>query len=173
MEKKKCNKCRKRFTRRWNLTRHLKYIHNLSDDGQHDIVKPKYDRPTYSSPSPIKNEYIMNSENKMSEMNYNLHPPKSHNFTKRFFGDEYYNNGCYQNYELFTVDKKEPKLTIPDGIRIINALRILQHILPRFYPNNVVIRVICFLKYQCYTKHSDEPLKDFYKQHGLWHLWPY
>ena len=172
MEKKTCNKCKKRFTRQWNLNRHLKDIHNISYSGENDIVKKKYDLPTYSSSSPINNEHFRNSENKLVEMNYNPNRPKHPNFTDRFSPDGGYNNGFYQNYELFPVDKKEPKLTIQDGIRIITALQILQNLLPRFYPNNNVIRAICVLRYQCYIKHSDQPLKDFYKQYNLWHLWP-
>ena len=31
MEKKICTVCKKRFTRQWNLARHLKDIHNISD----------------------------------------------------------------------------------------------------------------------------------------------
>jgi len=172
MQKKICKECKKRFTRQWNLKRHLKDIHNISDHGENEIVKQKYDRPTYSSLSQTNNEYFRNSENKMSEMNYNPNRPEYHNFTNRFGSDRNYINEVYQNYELSSVDKKEQKLTIQDGIRIQKALQILKNVLPRFYPNNIVIRAIFYLRYQCNTKHSDQPLKDFYKKYHIRHLWP-
>lgn len=172
MEKKLCNKCNKRFTRQWNLQRHLKSIHNISDYGKNDNVKQKYDRPTYSDPSPIKNEHSRYSENKLSYLKHYQNPSNYHNFTNRFYSEGDYNNCFYQNYELFPIEKKEPKLTIQDGIRIQTALRILKNVLPRFYPYNAVIRALCWLNYQCNTKHSDQPLKDFYKKYNIWHLWP-
>ncbi|MGI9011922.1 MAG: hypothetical protein ACR2F1_12140 [Nitrososphaeraceae archaeon] len=160
---------KKRFTRQWNLARHLKDIHNISDDGEHDIVKQKYDHPNYSNPSPIKNEQIRNSENKMSEMNYNLHPPKYHNFTNRFSSDGYYYNS-YENFELFPVDKKKPKLTLQDRIRIQKCLGDLKNILLRYLPNHAVIGMIRWLNYQCCTQHSDQPLKDFCRKNNLWYF---
>ena len=68
----------------------------------------------------------------------------------------------YQKYEFVPRDKKEPKLTIKDGIRIRTAFQILQNVLPRFYPNTAVNSVICWLKYQCNTKRTGEPWKDFF-----------
>jgi hypothetical protein len=172
VEKRQCNKCKKRFTRQWNLQRHLKSIHNISDYGKNDIVKQKYYHPIYSDPSTINNEHSMNPEHKMSDLKHDPSPSKYHNFTNRFYSEGYYNNWFYQNYELFSIEKKEPKLTIQDGIRIQTALRILKNVLPRFYPYNAVIRALCWLNYQCNTKHSDQPLKDFYKKYNIWYLWP-
>ena len=111
-KKKLCNKCNKRFTRQWNLQRHLKSIHNNSDFGKNDNVKQKHDRPTYSDPSPIKNQHSWYSENKISHMKHYPNPSNYHNFTNRFYSEEDYNNWFYQNYELFPIEKKEPKLTI-------------------------------------------------------------
>ena len=79
----------------------------------------------------------------------------------------------YQKYEFVPRDKKEPKLTIKDCIRIKTAFQILQNVLSRFYPNTSVNSVICWLKYQCNTQHTDEAWKDFFKMYNIWHLWPY
>ena len=43
MEKKQCKVCKKRFTRQWNLERHLKGIHNISEYGENNMVKQKYE----------------------------------------------------------------------------------------------------------------------------------
>jgi hypothetical protein len=124
MKKKLCNKGNKRFTRPWNLQRHLKNIYNISEYGKNDNVKQKYDRPTYSDPSPIKNEHARYSENKISEMKHYPNPSKYHNFTNRSYSEGDYNNWFYQKHEQFHIEKKEPKLTIQDGIIIQTALRI-------------------------------------------------
>jgi hypothetical protein len=58
-------------------------------------------------------------------------------------------------------------------LRIKTAFQILQNVLSRFYPNTAVNSVIWWLKYQCNTKHTDEPWKDFFKMYNIWHLWPY
>lgn len=172
MEKKICTVCKKRFTRQWNLARHLKDIHNISDYGENDVTKRKNDRFMYSSIYQMKKEPLRNSDNQMNEMNHYPNTPQYHNFTQGFASDICYNNGIYQRCEFVPKDKKEPKLTIKDGIRIKTAFQILQNVLPRFYPNTAVNRVICWLKYQCNTKHTDEPLKDFFKMYHIWHLWP-
>ncbi len=52
----------------------MKSIHNISDYGKNDNIKRKYDHPTFSDPSPIKNEYSRYSENKISEMKHYPNP---------------------------------------------------------------------------------------------------
>ena len=89
MNKKLCNKCIKRFTRQWNLQRHLKSIHNISDCGKNDNVN---NNPTYSDPSPIKNEHSRYSENKISHMKHYPNPSNYQNFTNRFYSEGDYNN---------------------------------------------------------------------------------
>ena len=120
----------------------------------------------------MKNDHSRCSENKISEMKHYPNPSKYHNFTNKFYSEEDYNNWFYQNYELFPIEKRKPKLTIQDGIRIQTALRILKNVLPRFYPYNAVIRRLCWLNYLFNTKHSDQPLEDFYKKYNIWYLWP-
>jgi hypothetical protein len=112
----------------------LKSIHNNSDFGKNDNVKQKHDRPTYSDPSPIKNQHSWYSENKISHMKHYPNPSNYHNFTNRFYSEGDYNNCFDQNYELVPLEKKEPKLTIQDGIRIQTALGILKNVLPRLIP---------------------------------------
>lgn len=146
-------------------------IHNISDYGKNDNVKQKYDRPTYSDPSPVI-EHSWYSENKISHRKHSPNPSNYHNFTNKFYSEGDYNNWFYQNYDLFPIEKKEPKLTIQDGIRIQTALRILKNVLPRFYPYIAVIGTPCWLNYQCNTEDSDHSLKDFYKKYNIWYLWP-
>ena len=112
MEKKICTVCKKLFTRQWNLDRHLKYIHNISDYGENDITKRKNDRSMYSFIYPIKNEPFRISDNQMNEINHYPITPQNHNFTQGFASDICYNNWLYQKYEFVPKDKKEPKLTI-------------------------------------------------------------
>jgi hypothetical protein len=138
MKKKLCNKCNKRFTRQWKLQRHLKSIHNISDYGKNDNVKQKYDRPTLFRSISSNNEHSWYSENKISHRKHSPNPSNYHNFTNRFYREGDYNNWFYQNYDLFPIEKKEPKLRIQDGIRIQTALRILKNVLPRFYPYNLL-----------------------------------
>ena len=87
MEKKICTVCKKRFTRQWNLARHLKDIHNISDYGENDITKRKNDRSMYSSIYPIKNKRFRNSYTQLNEMNRYPNTPQYHNFTLRFAYD--------------------------------------------------------------------------------------
>ncbi|MGH9981820.1 MAG: C2H2-type zinc finger protein [Nitrososphaeraceae archaeon] len=167
MEKKFCNVCKKRFTRQWNLERHLKDIHNISGYHKNDINKQKNVQSTYSSIYSIKNQPFRNSDNHMISINHYSNTPGYH-ILQRYDNETNYNNWFYPNDELVTIDKKEPMLTIEDGIRIRTALQILQNVLSRFYPPNLVIRIICLLQFQCFTKHSDEPLIEFYKKYNIW-----
>jgi hypothetical protein len=80
----------------------------------------------------------------MNKMNHYSNTPQYHNFTQRFASYIFYNNWLYQKYEFVPKDKKEPKLTIKDGIRIRTAFQILQNVLPRFYPNTAVNNMICW-----------------------------
>ena len=56
MEKKVCNLCKKRFTRQWNLGRHMQDIHHISESCENHMVKQKYEDPPYSNPSRLRNE---------------------------------------------------------------------------------------------------------------------
>src|SRR5215208_4513880 len=52
MENKNCTICKKRFTRQWNLERHMQDIHHISEYGENHMVKQKYEYegPPYSNP---------------------------------------------------------------------------------------------------------------------------
>ena len=82
MEKKICTVCKKRFTRQWNVDRHFKDIHNISDYGENDITKRKNDRFMYSSIYPSKNKRFRNSYTQLNEMNRYPNTPQYHNFTE-------------------------------------------------------------------------------------------
>ena len=55
-------------------------IHHISEYGENDIVKQKYEGSPYSNPSLFKNEQLRNFENNMTEMDYNQNPPENHLF---------------------------------------------------------------------------------------------
>ena len=101
----------------------------------------------------------------MNEMNHDPNTPQYPNF-RDFLVIYFLITGCIKSMNLF-LKTKEPKLTIKEGIRIRTAFPILQNVLPRFYPNTAVNSVICWLKYQSNTKHSDEPFKDFFKMYNI------
>ncbi len=89
MEKKNCTICKKRFTRQWNLDRHLKDIHNISDYGENDIAKQKYDRfYLFNLYTQLRTSILGIPEHNMNEMNHYPNPPQYHNFT-RDYASEY------------------------------------------------------------------------------------
>ena len=171
MERKICQVCHKTFTRQWNLERHVNDIHHISEYGENNMVKQKYEDPSYSYSLTIKNEQFRNSENNTTDMMYYENPPEYHNFTNQYSNKDLYNKRFYQNFEPFSIDKKEDKLTLRDMIRIRRGLQILINFLQRIYPYHVVIIPICWLNYLCWTKKSIQPLRDFYQKNGLMHLW--
>ena len=150
MEKKICNLCKKRFSRKWNLERHIQDIHHISEYGENDMVKQKYETSPYSNPSTFRNEQFRNSENNTTQKDYYEIPPEYHNFTNHYSNNDLYHNRFYENFEPFPIDKKEDKLTIPDIIRIRRGLQNLRNFLQRIYPNQVVIEQISWLNYLCY-----------------------
>ena len=172
MERKICQVCNKSFTRQWNLERHVKDIHYISEYGENDMVKQKYEDPSYSYSLTIKNEQFRNSENNTTDMNYYEDPPEYHNFTNLCLNKDLYNKRFYQHFQPFPINKKEDKLTLRDMIRIRLGLQILINFLQRIYPYHVVMIQICWLNYLCCTKKSIQPLRDFYQKNGLMHLWP-
>src|SRR5918995_1319349 len=97
-------------------TEHLKSIHNISNYGKNDNVKQKNDRPTYSDPSPMKNDHSRCSENKISEMKHYPNPSKYHNFTNRFYSEketEVNNTRWHKNTNSFTNFKKCTTTILP------------------------------------------------------------
>ncbi|HEX7142622.1 MAG TPA: C2H2-type zinc finger protein [Nitrososphaeraceae archaeon] len=171
MERKVCQVCNKRFTRQWNLERHVKDIHHIFEYGGNDMVKQKYEGPSYSYSHTIKNEQFRNSENNTTDMNY-YDPPEYHNFTNLYSNKDMYNKRFYPHFQPFPIDKKEDKLTLRDMRRIRLGLQILINFLQRIYPYQFVMMQICWLNYLCCTRKSIQPLRDFYQKNGLMHLWP-
>ena len=106
---------------------------------------------------------------------YYENPPEYHNFTNHYSNQDLYNKRSYQNFEPFSIDKKEDKLTLRDMIRIRRRLQILKNVLQPIYPYHVVIIVIIqisWLNYLCFTKKSIQPSRNFYQKNGLMHLRP-
>jgi hypothetical protein len=172
MENKNCTICKKRFTRQWNLERHMQDIHHISEYGKNNMVKQKYEGSPYSYPSIFTNEQLRNFENNMTEMDYNQNPPENHTFSNHYSREDLYNNRFYENFEPFPPEKKENRLTIRDIVRIRRGLQILRNFLQQIYPNQIVIPQIYCLNYLCYTKKSIQPLRDFYEKYNLMGLWP-
>lgn len=169
MVNKTCTVCKKRFTRQWNLERHLKDIHEIYLYRDNDMIKQNSE--PYSYPFSIKKEDFRNPENNMNKMNNYQNPPEYHNFTNEFSSYDINNSRIYENFEPVPIDKKENNLTMRDIIRIRDGLQILRNFLQRFYPNYVVVQRIYWLNYLCYTQKSIQPLRDFYKKNNLMYLW--
>lgn len=173
MIKKECKICKKRFTRQWNLERHIRDIHHISEYGENDRVKQKYEDLSYSYPSTFTNEWYGKSENNTTEMDYYENPPEYPNFTNHYTRYDLYNNRSYGNFVPVPREKDENTLTNTDKRRIQYALGILSNFLQGIFPNHVVIPQICWLHYYCYSKRSIQPLRDFYKKNNFMHLWPF
>ena len=82
MVNKTCTVCKKKFTRQWNLERHLKDIHEVYQSRDNDMVMQKSD--PYSYPFSRKKGYFRNSENNMGEINNYQNPPEDNNFPNEF-----------------------------------------------------------------------------------------
>ena len=81
MENKICTVCKKRFTRQWNLDRHLKTIHNISNYGENDILNEKMIGLCIHLYTLLRTSLFRNSDNQMNEMNHYPNTPQNHNFT--------------------------------------------------------------------------------------------
>jgi hypothetical protein len=143
MERKVCNLCKKRFTRQRNLERHMQDIHHISEYGENNLVKQKYEVTPNSYFSTIRKEQFRICKNNTTEMDYYENPSEYHNFRKHCSSNDFYNNRFFDNFEPFLIEKNEYKLTIRDMIRIRRALQILRNFLQQIYPNYVVIPQIC------------------------------
>jgi hypothetical protein len=172
MKKKECQVCNNLFTSQSNLKRHMRDVHHISDHGENDMGKQKYEGPSYSNPSTPRNVQFRNFENDMIEMEYE-NPPEYYNFTHPYSNRDLYNNRFYETFEPSPIEKMEKKLTIGDKIRILQGLGILRNFLQRICPSHFVIQQICSLKNLCYTQNSIQPLRDFFKKHNLMQLWPF
>ena len=170
MEGITCYVCKQKFTRQYNMERHLQNIHKISEHQENNMVRRKYE--AYIYPFTIKNEDSRNPENSMGDMNHYQNPPGYYNFTNGFSNYDIFNNMVYENVEVGPIDKKESRLTIQDMAKIPHALIILKNYLQRFEPHRDVKSIIRSLHYQCYTQRSIQPLKDFYKKNKIGHLWP-
>jgi hypothetical protein len=97
MEQKKCNLCKKIFTRRWNLERHLQDVHKIYDNTKKDNINTEFidynDLPNnINRNSDFRNK---NNDNNMSEMINNENSYYYNNFSNTFPYPAYYNGEFY------------------------------------------------------------------------------
>lgn len=180
---KRCNICGRPFTRRWNLERHL--------DDVHYVNKKKYmvkrDIDNYY-PLPKNNGYNNNFSNRvtnMKEMHHNQNFSNNNIFWDNFPPYEYNNTlqpypYQYPYYPSFTdpnfnsqskLEKEE--WSLDDKIKMQKALKILQDNLGKRYHPIYIPQIIRYLNYRCVNEKSIKPLKQFFFQAFLGHIWPY
>ena len=68
MQKKNiCNICYKKFTRKWNLERHLYDVHEVHDDLRRDRIKQGIDVPNHLSNMVEPKRKFLNRDNNMNQ----------------------------------------------------------------------------------------------------------
>ena len=72
-----------------------------------------------------------------------------------------------------TKKKKKKRLSIDDKIKIQKILKNLENYLEKFYTRAFIFQIISWLRYQCFTQKSDEPLKKFLVQNNIGFLWQF
>ena len=70
-------------------------------------------------------------------------------------------------------EKEEKRLRIDDKIKIQKVLKNLENYLEKFCPSAFIFQIILWLRYQCLTQKSDEPLKKFLVQNNIGFLWQF
>jgi hypothetical protein len=71
MQKRKCNKCNKLFTRQWNLERHLQDVHEIYDDTKTEMGNQKIHEYNYWQRNIESNNNFWINSNYIDDMNYN------------------------------------------------------------------------------------------------------
>ena len=69
--------------------------------------------------------------------------------------------------------EEEKNLSIDDKIKIQKVLKNLENYLEKFYPSAFIFQILSWLRYQCFTQKSDEPLKKFLVQNNIGFLWQF
>ena len=110
MQKKNvCNICYKKFTRKWNLERHLYDVHEVQDDLRKARIKQEIDVPNHLSNMVEPKRKILNRDNNMSQS------PQ--------YNQSYYNNNnnlpnnlpyYYYGYDNNTSSSIHTQISIPN-----------------------------------------------------------
>ena len=182
MQKKNvCNICYKNFTRKWNLDRHLYDVHEVQNDLRRVRIKQGIDVPNNLSNMVEPERKILNRDNTMSQSPqynqsyYNNNNNLPNNSPYYYYG---YDNNTSSSYPYSNIDsryKEEEKkrLSIDDKIKIQKILKNLENYLEKFYTRAFIFQIILWLRHQCFTQKSDEPLKKFLVQKNIGFLWQY
>lgn len=86
----------------------------------------------------------------------------------------YYNNIPYPYSNINSQYKEEEKkLSIDDKIKIQTGLKNLENYLEKFLPIPFIFQILSWLRYQCLTQRSYDPLKKFLVQNNIGFLWQF
>ena len=172
MNKKRCDRCNRLFSRQWNLERHLQDVHEINNDikkrrGRIDGYDYEYEQLNINSANNLKK-----TENNYNDMDYNGNSYCCNNFSN-IYPNSGYNNSepyIYSNYN--SLFKEEKTLSNDDKIKIQKVLKFVENYLKRLYPKSNVFPIISWLRYRCLREKSDEPLKKYLFKNNMGHLWP-
>jgi hypothetical protein len=179
MQKKNvCNICYKKFTRKWNLERHLYDVHEVHNGLSKARIKQGIDVPDHLSNMVEQNRKILNKDNNMSQSpRHNQSYYNNNNLPNNL---PYYDYGFDNNTSLYPYSninsqykEEEKRLSIDDKIKIQKVLKNLENYLKKFFPSTFIFQILSWLRYRCLTQKSDEPLKKFLVQNNIGFLWQY
>lgn len=176
MQKKSvCNICYKKFTRKWNLERHLYDVHEVQNDLSKVRIKQEIDVPDNLSNMVEPERKFLNRDNNMNQPSqYNQSYYNNNNLTNNlpyyYYGFDN-NTASYPysniNSQYEEEEQEEKKLSIDGKIKIQKILKNLENYLEKFYPRVFIFQILSWLRYQCLTKKSEEPLKRFLVQKNI------
>jgi hypothetical protein len=176
--KNACNICYKKFTRKWNLERHLYDIHEFHNNVNNARRKQGIEVPDHLLNMVEPNRKILKKEdNNMNHTQYNQSYYNNNNLPNNspyyYYGFD--NNTSSDLYSNINSQYKEDKkrLSIDDKIKIQKVLKNLENYLKKYYPHMFIFRILSWLYYQCLTQKSDEPLKKFLVQKNIGFLWQF
>ncbi len=179
MQKKNvCNICYKKFTRIWNLERHLYDIHEFHNNVNNARRKQEIEMHDHLLNMVEPNRKILNKEdNNMNNREYNQSYYNNNNLPNNspYYYYEFDNNTSSYLYSNINSQYKEDKkrLSIDDKIKKQKVLKNLENYLKKFYPQMFSFQILSWLHYQCLTQKSDEPLKKFLVQKNIGFLWQF
>ena len=173
MNKKKCNRCDRLFSRQWNLERHLQDVHEINDDIKKEKRSGEIHDYDYWQINMNSNNNLRKKENNNIGMDYNGNSYCYNNFSNTYPNPGYYNGEPYIYSNFNSLFKEEKRLSVDDKMKIQKILKLLENYLEKFYPTSYVFPIIAWLRYRCLREKSDEPLKKYLVQNNMGHLWPF